>query len=59
MKLLLVKGRAGHWGWINVFILVLIVAAMSLPDLKKWYEGRFLKLLLPRISFLAVLERIR
>ena len=54
-KLLLVKGRAGHWGWINVFILVLIVAAMSLLDLKKWYEGRFLKLLLHPTCWLFVI----
>ena len=56
-KLLLVEGRAGPWGWINVFILVLIVAAMSLLDLKKWYEGRFLKLLLHPTCWLFVIVK--
>ena len=57
-KLLLVEGRAGPWGWINVATLVLIVAAMSLFDLKKWYEGRFLKLLLHPTCWLFVIIKV-
>ena len=57
-KLLLVEGRAGPWGWITVATLVLIVAAMSLFHLKKWYEGRFLKLLLHPTSWLFVIIKV-